>query len=282
MKKLELNIQRFASGSNEYYNGNMGILVNWSSSVIGSTPEEKAQNNKSNVSATVYVRRTDGYTTTGNFTGHVNIDGSTYGFNTYASVGSGWTLLGSGSKQVSHNTDGSKSIYIGGTVTGPTETSWEGKTTSGGTTATLDKINRIAITNSVTGSNIEENFNVNYTKYVTSYDYKLNIKDDTTLETIDYNTSGANFTLSQNTIDTLFDKYGPLATFNLKFAVGTWDGSTKLSDGNEITQSCITDSKGRIRINGEWKNASPYVRVNGEWKKTTPHIRINNEWKRGK
>jgi len=37
----------------------------------------------------------------------------------------------------------------------------------------------------------------------------------------------------------------------------------------------------RIRINGEWKRAFPYVRVNGEWKKATAYIRASGEWKRG-
>ncbi len=38
----------------------------------------------------------------------------------------------------------------------------------------------------------------------------------------------------------------------------------------------------RIRVNGEWKKAIPYVRVNGEWKKAKAYIRVNNEWKKGK
>lgn len=38
----------------------------------------------------------------------------------------------------------------------------------------------------------------------------------------------------------------------------------------------------RIRVNGEWKKAFPYVRVNGEWKKAKAYIRVNNEWKKGK
>lgn len=38
----------------------------------------------------------------------------------------------------------------------------------------------------------------------------------------------------------------------------------------------------RIRINGEWKKAFPYVRVNGEWKKAKAYIRTNGEWKKGK
>lgn len=38
----------------------------------------------------------------------------------------------------------------------------------------------------------------------------------------------------------------------------------------------------RIRVNGEWKRAFPYVRINGEWKKAKAYIRANGEWKKGK
>ena len=74
MKKIKLDIQKFAGGSFEFSNGNMSVLLGWSSSVIGSNPTEKAINNKSRVSVSLYVRRTDGYTTWGTFTGYANID----------------------------------------------------------------------------------------------------------------------------------------------------------------------------------------------------------------
>ena len=37
----------------------------------------------------------------------------------------------------------------------------------------------------------------------------------------------------------------------------------------------------RIRVNGTWKRAFPYVRVNGTWKKATAYIRASGSWKRG-
>lgn len=35
----------------------------------------------------------------------------------------------------------------------------------------------------------------------------------------------------------------------------------------------------RVRINGVWKEAMPYVRINGTWKETIPYIRANGDWK---
>lgn len=52
---------------------------------------------------------------------------------------------------------------------------------------------------------------------------------------------------------------------------------------NSNTLNFSTSSKtGKIRINGEEKEATPYVRINGEWKVAVPFTRNNNEWKRGK
>lgn len=106
--------------------------------------------------------------------------------------------------------------------------------------ASLPKINRVAVTNSVSGSDIEQNFSVNYTKYVNNYQYKLRISipNVRTLETIDYNTSDTQFTLSQEAIEDLYSTYTNTNTFNLGFAVETWNGNSKLSSGNERIISC--------------------------------------------
>lgn len=212
----------------------------------------------------------------------VNINGSSvYGGDTFSNLSQGDHQLASGTIRIYHNSDGTKTFNI-------STSGWAygAGDTSGSQNFTLNKINRYAVTNSVSGNEIEGNFSVNYTKYVNDYKYKLRIgiPNTRTLETIDYNTSGTTFQLSQTTINDLYNTYGADATFNIGFAVETWNsaGSSKLSDGNTKTISCKTTSKGRVRVNGEWKNATPYVRVSGEWKKATPYIRNNNEWKRGK
>ena len=37
----------------------------------------------------------------------------------------------------------------------------------------------------------------------------------------------------------------------------------------------------RIKINGSWKRAFPYVRINGTWKKAKAYIRVSGSWKKG-
>ena len=193
----------------------------------------------------------------------------------------------SGDLDVTHDSDGSKTVGASFSYTEPYPQTYTVGDCSASGSMTLTKINRYATTNSVTGNNIEESFSVNFTKYVNTYKYKLRISvpNVQTLETIDYNTSGTSFTLSKQSIDTLYDLYPDTNTFNLGFRVETWNsaGTSKLSDGNEKTISCSkTDRIIRIRVSGEWKRATPYVRVSGEWKKAIPYTRINNEWKRGR
>ena len=161
----------------------------------------------------------------------VNINGTAvYGGGTFSNLNQGDHQLASGTLRIYHNNDGTKSFNIStsGWAIGAGDC-------SGSQNFTLNKINRVAITNSVTGSDIEQNFSVNYTKYLDTYQYKLRISipNVTTLETIDNYISDSVFTLSQETIDSLYARYTTTNTFQLGFAVETWNNSTKISNGNE-------------------------------------------------
>lgn len=167
--------------------------------------------------------------------------------------------LASGTTRVYHNNDGTKTFNIrtSGLV-------YEGGETYGSQDFTLDPINRFAITNSVSGSDIERNFSVNYTKYVSTYNYKLRISipNIIMLERINYNTNNETFTLSQASINTLFNYFNEKSklnndgTFNLGFAVETWstDDNTKLSDGNEKIISCKITNADPIFDNFEFND----------------------------
>lgn len=193
------------------------------------------------------------------------------------------TLLTFDNVEIRHNDDGNASISMSSAFnSGP----W-GWNNSANDTATIPKINRYAKTNSVNGTELEGTFKVNYTKYVNTYKYKLRISFPgiKAIETIDYNTSGTPFTLSKEAIEECYDRYPDTNTFQLGFAIETWNsaGTSKLSAGNEIKINCTkVDRIIRLRVNDEWKRATPYVRVNGDWKKAVPYTRINNEWKRGR
>ncbi|MBR2677820.1 MAG: hypothetical protein IKE63_00170 [Bacilli bacterium] len=132
-----------------------------------------------------------------------------------------------------HNADGSLTLAPGYGI----ETTFTSG--SGIATFSLPKINRVAITNSVNGNDIEQPFKVNYTKYINTYTYKLrvSIPNVTSLETVDYNTSGANFSLSQASLDYLYT-HMTSNKITLGFAIETYNNGTKISSGNEVQITC--------------------------------------------
>ena len=152
------------------------------------------------------------------------------------SYNGGETTLVTITGTVTHNNDGTKNVTSSSVFKADP---WGYNVQAVGS-ASLPKINRVAVTNSVIGSDIEQPFSVNYTKYVNNYQYKLRISipNVTMLETIDYNTSGEQFTLSQEIIEDLYSRFTNTNTFNLGFAVETWNGNTRLSAGNEKIISC--------------------------------------------
>lgn len=131
-------------GSN---NSKLEGRINWSSSSNGPNA------NTSNVWAELQVRRNDGYTTWGDWTGALNIAGEEQGFTIHESVNTGWVTMKSFTKyNVPHNDDGSGSCWISGYCNGPKGTSLASATTSGNQTVTLDKIPRYL---TITGFGIE-------------------------------------------------------------------------------------------------------------------------------
>lgn len=156
-----------------------------------------------------------------------NAEGTYYG---------GETVLQTISGVVGHDSNGNANVGMSANFyAGP----W-GYNVTVNASASLPKINRVAVTNSVTGSDIEQEFKVNYTKYVNNYQYKLRISipNVTMLERINYNTSNESFTLSQASIEALYQRYTTTNTFTLGFRVETWNGNTMLSAGNEKKITC--------------------------------------------
>lgn len=167
----------------------------------------------------------------------------------------GETTLYTVSGTVTHDTNGNANVSANATANfGP----WSYSNSVTGS-ASLPKINRVAITNSVTGSDIEQEFKVNYTKYVNNYQYKLRISIPNVgmLERLNYNTSNEAFTLSQSTIEALYQRYTTTNTFNLGFAVETWNGNTRLSAGNEKTISCKITGNTPIFTDFEYNDINP-------------------------
>lgn len=151
--------------------------------------------------------------------------------------------------EFTHDSNGNCSFYIGASLS----TTFVSGDCGG--TITLPHINSGAHTDSVTtpnDKNIEGIYKINYTKYNNNFTYKLrvSIPNVIALETIDYNTSGANYTMSNAAKNILFARKDPNDSnseplylknnlVELGFAIETWNGQTRLSSGNEIKiQNC--------------------------------------------
>lgn len=158
MKKMKLNIQRFASGTVSLgTSGSLAGQIVWSSSSNGTAA------NSSTMNASLQIRRTDSYTTTGTFKYGWRVGGAnTENVSWYGTIGSSWVTITTHSGTVAHNSDGTGSCYISGWVTGPSGTSLANKTVSGNATVTLDKIARQASITSVSDFTDEGNPVLNY------------------------------------------------------------------------------------------------------------------------
>lgn len=251
MKRLKLNIQKFAGPTNINLgpNGSMFGHIRWDSTVQGSTAAEKAQLNKSKVNGYLYVTRTDGYTTWGDFTGNININGTNRNFNVNIEVGNSWVFVGQLTDvEVPHNADGSKSITISGSVTGPSGTTWEGKTVSGSGTAVLDKIARYATSvqslNSRTETSIKMNWSsdstIDYVWYSTNNGSSWTAVGSVNATSGSYTISGLTANTTYNIKTRVRRKDSQLTTDSSASAIATYNypnctSAPNFTIGNSVT-----------------------------------------------
>lgn len=136
--------------NNKYIN----VKIEWSAT-------QDVENNRSRVTAKVlYKRNNSGYYTEGNWRGTITINGSTSSYVNEIHIGwQEWEQAGSKSINVTHNTDGTKSISISATgyING---TSLDSTTISG--TIELDKILRKATLTAAPNFNDEGNPTITY------------------------------------------------------------------------------------------------------------------------
>lgn len=207
-------------------NSNLAGKIDWSSSSNGTNA------NSSNVTATLYVRRTNNYTTTGTWTGILNIGGEERSFSVHTSVSSGWVKMQGFTKTIGHNNDGSGTCWISGYCNGPSGTSMSGTTVTGSQTVTLDKIARYL---SITGFSIQtRQINRVVTKWSVSdprdvTQYSLNggswVGSSTYGENVASDTKSGTFNI---------DNLNPNTTYRLKIRCKRTD-SQLWTESNEIS-----------------------------------------------
>lgn len=125
--------------------------ISWTSTSDGTAA------NTSTVTATIYVKRTNSYTTTGYWYGALNVGGSTQSFRVHKAVTNSDVALLTYTATVTHNANGTGTCYISGQINGPTETSQEDSVLYSNATVTLDTIPRYASIEKAPNFNDESN-----------------------------------------------------------------------------------------------------------------------------
>lgn len=239
MQKMKLNLQYFASNTIDGSwtasgngSGTCDCRIKWSSSVIEGT-------NQSKVTASIQVYKSGSSSTSCTFEGTIKIDGTSYSISKYDSWSWGtWHTIGSKTKTVTHNEDGTKSISISGSVK-----TADGTTTMSGTykasgTAKLDDINRASKLEEIDNFNINDTITIPITKYVSTFTDTLVISyGDTTIKTISNITDGYELTFSsaeQSTIKSLMKSPQIALTFTLT----TLNDATTL--GSSVQSAVVT------------------------------------------
>ena len=256
MEKMKFNLQLFGSGiiDGSSTASNCDCRIVWSST-------KNDSNNTSNVTATVQIKKTGSSSTSGTFGGTITIDGTSYPVSKYGSWAWGdWRTVGSASKTVTHNENGTKAINISANLK-QTGTSMAGTYTASGT-ATLDTINRASKLNVIDDFKLTDTITINITKYITTATDKLQIKlGDTLVKEINNITNGYELTFTsseQTTIKNLMTS--PQAT--LIFLLTTINGETTL--GTSTQSATVTSLDKPIYRNVIKKENGHYqVAING-------------------
>ena len=199
----------------------------------------------------------------------------------YQEYYAGTHTLINGYYTANHNPDGSGTSSVYGYFHGGFG-SWD---LSG--TLTLTKINRYPVLES--GTDFTDRTNPVYT--ITAYNTypiraKIEAGGNTQLITRDLTSKESQvytFELTKQERKTLRDLSLDGETLAVRETV------VAMNNGSEVSGSAsykdytmtITSRPFKLRVNGEFVDAIPYVRVNNEWKEADAYVRVNNEWKEG-
>lgn len=217
-----------------------GKIVWWSSSNGSSA-------NSSTVTAELYVRRTNGHTTSGHeWRSYLEIawNGKSCSYYSDAiSVSSDWVKMLTHTVTVNHNNDGTGSTWIYGSVAGPYGTKAADWESTGGATCYFDTIPRAGdLTGFSTNSNyldgtlsMSYNAKANFTNKL-----RISVSGVRAIKYLSYTNSGSHTYTYNFTANELADIYDIIGTGKTYCTIGvvleTWNGNTKIGESSERTK----------------------------------------------
>lgn len=214
--------------------------------------------------------------------GHVASSSISVGVNEKSSS-LGYQYYGAGTHQliyneiwVGHNADGSGTAILSWWFSSAIG-SW-----SGSGALTLTKIQRAAGIKTFTGTSISDVFKATFDSVSGVNEYRLRISIPTVvaLQTFSNYSSGTEVTLSAEAIEEVRTR-ATGDTINIGGVIESYKNGSKVGESSEIVISIKLNKNIHIAINGQYKEATPYVGVNGQWKEATPYIGVNSQWKEG-
>lgn len=252
--------------------------INWSSSSNGSSA------NSSNVTASMVMwRDNSGYTTYGNGTFSITIDGNTNSQNkSYSFTNSESTIL-SHTVTVPHNSDGTKTITISGNYSGNTPIGGNGSAWCALDNIDVNKVTQFDGANDFT---LETTTSAWFTPYKSSYTHNLYIdliNDGNTWVSRPGYTSGAAIIISDDEILKAYSQlsgYKPGQTVSIKYYLATFLNGSQLG-GVNLWKTLTIGGTTKINTGGSWKRSIPYVNSGGTWKPAIGYIKSGSSWKRG-
>lgn len=214
--------------------------------------------NNSDVTASLYIRKDSTamiltIPTEGTWSYSLTVNGSAVSGTVSKSVLSDWVLIATKSvNDISHNTDGTKSITISASVTAPTGTSLAGHTTSGNGTANFDTVPRATTIDSLACNS--EYFNgkltYKYTPQTSSYYNRCNISLNLNgtfiaVKTVDLGKKTAlqqtaSVTLSTDELAIIYNKLPSTREGTLRFTFRTYKNSDYTSQIGDAGYKEIT------------------------------------------
>ena len=175
---MKLNIQLFASGTIEFPQaGSSWRTIQGKIEYYESN--SSIENNTSNVNTKLYVKVGTGGTSGRGWAGNVTVNGNEHSWTRLDSeltVKGSYVLVKEFNDTIQHNADGSKSIAISGSISGPSGTSISGVTSSGSRNVALSTIPRaseITATNADIGSSSIIVINKKNDSFTTTLKYKF-------------------------------------------------------------------------------------------------------------
>lgn len=260
---IKLNISRFASGEILLSSVSTSSSVTFQGKLVWSSTANTTANT-SNVTVKLYARKQGSSTATSGsgWNGYITIDGTKTTFNTGSlSVKNDWVLISTATKNnIQHGNDGTKSITLAGSVSGPSGTTLGSKTSSGSGTATLDRIYRqsslsnVAINITTTSGTTTVTVVPQGTKYIGTYYDTLYI----TYGSYSLNFAGITFGDTQTLTDaqktTLWNMFGD----SRSVAVSCYVTSKTSSSGTVVGNSNVVSVVANLPEH-TWSMGSPTI-----------------------